>query len=100
MFVSVGRLGWEADLSFAEPDPFSLYAGKVLKLAKHQVCVCVAGDQPMLAEATPVILEQCSTFRFEWGGGGVIPQVPSAVYRLASPSPPAHLQQMITDRRY
>ena len=64
------------------------------------IFVCVAGNQPMSTEATQEILEQCSTFRFEWGGGGVIPQVPSAVYRLASPSPPAPLQQMITDRRY
>lgn len=35
----------------------------------------------MSTEATPVILEQSGTFRFEWGGGGVIPEVPSAVYR-------------------
>lgn len=40
----------------------------------------------MSAEAAQPILEQCSTLRFEWGGGGVIPDIPSAVYRSVPPS--------------
>lgn len=40
----------------------------------------------MSAEAAQPILEQCSTLRFEWGGGGVIPEIPSAVYRSVPPS--------------
>ena len=52
--------------------------------------LCVAGDLPMSSETRQVILEQCSIFRFEWGGGGVIAEIPSAVYRSAAPLPPSH----------
>lgn len=38
-----------------------------------------ADVQPMMAEGS--VLEQRTTFRFEWGGGGVIAEIPSAVDR-------------------
>lgn len=61
--------------------------------------LCVAGDQPMSTEATPVILEQCSAFRFDWGGGGVIPEIPSAVYRSAAPPTPLPLSPSVKNHR-
>ncbi|KAL3162894.1 hypothetical protein ABBQ32_009341 [Trebouxia sp. C0010 RCD-2024] len=42
------------------------------------------GAELMSTETTQPVLEQCSTLRFEWGGGGVIPEIPSAVYRLGT----------------
>ncbi|KAL3161025.1 hypothetical protein ABBQ38_009409 [Trebouxia sp. C0009 RCD-2024] len=42
------------------------------------------GAEAMSTETPQPILEQCSTLRFEWGGGGVIPEIPSAVYRLGT----------------
>ena len=34
------------------------------------------------ASNTEVVVEQCGVFRFEWGGGGTIPELPAAVHRL------------------
>ena len=36
------------------------------------------------ASNTEVVVEQCGVFRFEWGGGGTIPELPAAVHRLVS----------------
>ena len=39
------------------------------------------GAESSPATRSGVVLEQCGVFRFEWGGGGVIPEVPAAVHR-------------------
>ncbi|KAL0050416.1 hypothetical protein WJX82_010839 [Trebouxia sp. C0006] len=36
------------------------------------------------ASNTEVAVEQCGIFRFEWGGGGTIPELPAAVHRLGT----------------
>jgi len=43
----------------------------------------LAGTTPASANTTDITLEQCTVFRFEWGGCGVIPEVPSVVDRSA-----------------
>lgn len=39
---------------------------------------------PPKANADDETVEQCSMFRFEWGGAGVIPEISDAVYRLGT----------------
>ncbi|DBA85019.1 TPA: hypothetical protein ACH3X2_005752 [Trebouxia sp. C0005] len=36
------------------------------------------------ASNTEAVVEQCGIFRFEWGAGGTIPELPAAVHRLGT----------------